>query len=57
MEKYELINGFPQILNILHQVDRSICEPLCDLAVRQDAHKLKNCFVFAWGKKLQQGGE
>jgi len=51
MGKYELINGLPQILNILHQVNRPIREPFRDLAMRKDADELKNCFIFPFANK------
>ena len=57
MGKYELINGLPQILNILHQVSRAICKSFRDLAMRQDAHKLKNRFIFALVEGITTGDE
>ena len=42
---YALIDGFAQILNVLHEVNSAICQPLRSLSMREDTDKLKDDLV------------
>jgi hypothetical protein len=40
-----LINGLAQILNVLHEINSTICQTLCSLSVREDADKLQDDLI------------
>lgn len=42
-----LINGFAQILDVLHEIDSTVGQVLCRLAMGEDAHKLQDDLVLA----------
>lgn len=37
---YVLIDAFAQILNVLHEVNSAVCQPLRGLSMREDTDKL-----------------
>ena len=42
-----LINGFTQILNVLHEINGAICQTLRGLSVRENADKLQNDLILS----------
>lgn len=46
---FSLINCFPEILHILHQVDCTVGEAFCDLAMGEYANKLQDRLVLPCG--------
>lgn len=43
---YALIDGFAQILYVLHEVDGIVRQPLCSFSMRENTNELKNDLVF-----------
>ena len=45
-----LVDCFPQVLNVLHQVNCTVSQAFCDLAVGEDTNELQDRLVFSCGR-------